>query len=100
MPPPMAVRLAADLRPSADGSAVRTWLSCRQPACLQPRADEGLVVFERTIMRNFPSSDFGEKFQREVPLDSLVLSEIPKFPYNTVKDGSVEAAMPKPALSV
>ena len=24
MPPPMAVRLAADLRPSADGSAVRT----------------------------------------------------------------------------
>jgi len=33
-PPPMAVRLAADLRPSADGSAVRTWLSCRQPAYL------------------------------------------------------------------
>ena len=32
--PPMAVRLAADLRPSADGSAVLTWLSCRQPACL------------------------------------------------------------------
>jgi len=32
--PPKAVRLAADLRPSADGSAVRTWLSCRQPACL------------------------------------------------------------------
>jgi len=32
--PPMAVRLAADLRPSADGSAVRTWLSCRQPAYL------------------------------------------------------------------
>ena len=29
----MTVRLAADLRPSADGSAVRTWLSCRQPAC-------------------------------------------------------------------
>jgi len=26
-PPPMAVRLAADLRPSADGSAVRTWSS-------------------------------------------------------------------------
>jgi len=26
MPPPMAVRLAADLRPSADGSAVRTSL--------------------------------------------------------------------------
>jgi len=36
--PPTAVRLAADLRPSADGSAVRTWLSYRQPACLQPRA--------------------------------------------------------------
>ena len=34
LPPPMAVRLAADLRPSADGSAVRTWLSYRQPACL------------------------------------------------------------------
>ena len=34
MPPPMAVRLAADLHPSADGSAVGTWLSCRQPACL------------------------------------------------------------------
>ena len=32
--PPTAVRLAADLRPSADGSAVRTRLSCRQPACL------------------------------------------------------------------
>jgi len=32
--PPMAVRLAADLRPSADGSAVCAWLSCRQPACL------------------------------------------------------------------
>ena len=30
----MAVRLAADLRPSADKSAVRTWPSCRQPACL------------------------------------------------------------------
>jgi len=26
MPPPMAVRLAADLRPSADGSAVHTSL--------------------------------------------------------------------------
>jgi len=26
MPPPMAVRLAADLRPSADGSAVHTYL--------------------------------------------------------------------------
>ena len=38
MPPPMAVRLAADLHPSADGSAVRTWLRCRQPACLQPGA--------------------------------------------------------------
>ena len=34
----MAVRLAADLRPSADGSVVRTWLSCSQPACLYPRA--------------------------------------------------------------
>jgi len=32
--PPMAVGLAADLRPSADGYAVRTWLSCRQPLCL------------------------------------------------------------------
>ena len=31
-PPPTAVRLAADLRPSAGGSAARTWLSCRQPA--------------------------------------------------------------------
>ena len=38
MPPPMAVRLAADLRPSADGSAVRARLICGQPACLQPRA--------------------------------------------------------------
>jgi len=28
------VRLAADLRPSADWSAVRTWQSYRQPACL------------------------------------------------------------------
>ena len=27
MPPPFAVRLAADLRPSADGSSVCTWLS-------------------------------------------------------------------------
>jgi len=33
-PPPTAVRLAADLRPSAGGSAARTWLSCRQPECL------------------------------------------------------------------
>jgi len=32
MLPPMAVRLAADLRPSVDESAVRTWLSCRQAA--------------------------------------------------------------------
>ena len=32
--PPLTVRLAADLRPSADVSAVRTWLSCRQPAYL------------------------------------------------------------------
>ena len=31
--PPMAVQLAADLRPSADRSAVRP-ASCRQPACL------------------------------------------------------------------
>jgi len=29
-PPPMAVRLAADLRPSADGSAVRTSLVAGQ----------------------------------------------------------------------
>jgi len=28
MPPPMAVRLAADLRPSADGSAVRMLAYC------------------------------------------------------------------------
>ena len=32
MPPPMAVRLAADLRPSADGSAVRKRLSGSQRA--------------------------------------------------------------------
>jgi len=40
MPPPMAVRFAADLRPYADGSAVRTWLSCvpiAQGSCA-PRA--------------------------------------------------------------
>jgi len=30
MPPPMAVRLATDLRPSADGSAVRTSLGAGQ----------------------------------------------------------------------
>ena len=30
MPPPMAVRLAADLRPSADVSAVRTYLVAGQ----------------------------------------------------------------------
>jgi len=42
LPPPTAVRLEADLRPSADGSAVRTWLSCRQPTCLQPRASARL----------------------------------------------------------
>jgi len=36
MPP--ADGSSADLRPSADGSAVRIWLSCRQPACLYPRA--------------------------------------------------------------
>ena len=42
-PPPIAVRLAADLRPSADGSAGHTWLSCRQPACLQPNAAARLV---------------------------------------------------------
>ena len=34
----MAVQLAVDLRLSADGSAVRTWLSYRQPTCLQPMA--------------------------------------------------------------
>ena len=33
-PAPTALRLAADLRPSVDGSAVRTRLSYRQPACL------------------------------------------------------------------
>ena len=38
----MVAKIVADLRPSADGSAVRTslvtsggyWLHCRQPACL------------------------------------------------------------------
>jgi len=37
----MVAKIAADLRPSADGSAARTsvvaggrWLSCRQPVCL------------------------------------------------------------------
>jgi len=34
MPHAVAVRLPADLRPSADESAVHTWLSCRQLACL------------------------------------------------------------------
>ena len=34
----MADRLTADLCPSANGSVVHTWLSCRQPVCLQPRA--------------------------------------------------------------
>ena len=42
LPPPTTVRLAADLCPSADRSAVRTWLSCRQPACLEPRAAASL----------------------------------------------------------
>ena len=37
-PPAMSVWLAVDLYQSADGSAVRTWLSCRQPVCLYPRA--------------------------------------------------------------
>jgi len=44
-PPPMPVRLAADLRPSADGSTLhsphisggRRLLIRRQPACLWPR---------------------------------------------------------------
>ena len=34
-PPPTAVRLAADLRPSADGSAVRTSLVAAAVAKLQ-----------------------------------------------------------------
>ena len=38
MPPPMAVLLLADRRTFTDGYAVRTWLRCRQPACLRPRA--------------------------------------------------------------
>jgi len=47
----MAVLLAADLRPSADGSAVRTWLRCRQPACIQPSATArlGLGQTDRRI---------------------------------------------------
>ena len=37
-PPDGSSTIAADLRPSADGSAVRKSLaSCRQPACLYPR---------------------------------------------------------------
>jgi len=51
MPPAMAVRLAADLRPCADGSAVRTWLSCRQPACLYPRAAARLGQLRRGTHR-------------------------------------------------
>ena len=34
-PPPMAVRLAADLCLPTDGSTVYKWLCYRQPACLQ-----------------------------------------------------------------
>jgi len=41
MPPPMPV-----LRPPADGSAVRTCLSCRQLACLQPRAAARLALVQ------------------------------------------------------
>jgi len=47
-PPQMAVRLAVDLRRSGDGSAVRTWLSCRQPACRQPRATGRLGLGRQT----------------------------------------------------
>ena len=64
-PPPIAVRLAADLRPSADGSAGHTWLSCRQPACLQPNAAARLVQLRHgtdrqtygriAVSLNFPS---------------------------------------------
>ena len=47
----MADRLMADLCPSANGSVVHTWLSCRQPVCLQPRAAAhlGLGQTERHI---------------------------------------------------
>ena len=59
-PPPMAVRLAEDLRPSADGSAVRTWLSCRQPACLQPRAAARLEQLRHgTDRRTYRRTDRG-----------------------------------------
>ena len=44
MPPPMAVRFSADLRPSVDESAVRTWLSCRQPACLWLGQTDGQIA--------------------------------------------------------
>jgi len=38
MPPPMAVRLATDLRPSADGSAVRTPVVAKLQAASVPVA--------------------------------------------------------------
>jgi len=49
MPPPMAVRFSADLRPSADESAVRTWLSCRQPACLWLGQTDGQIAVSLNV---------------------------------------------------
>ena len=54
--PTMAVRLAADLHPSTDRSAVCTWVSCRQPECLQPRAAAPMGQTDRrvTVSLNVP----------------------------------------------
>ena len=51
-PPPMAVRLAADLRPSADGSAVRTSLVASQlQAASVPIAQAAAPHSQRAIHR-------------------------------------------------
>jgi len=62
-----AVRLAADLRPSADGSAVRTWLSCRQPAC-KAAAGRGLGQTNGRIavLLNAPPPTAGHKNNRSI----------------------------------
>jgi len=53
-----------------------------------------VVISQSSVVNSLLSSEFAENFQKEVPL----FFKIPKFPFNTVKDKSREAFMPKMSL--
>jgi len=79
-------RVVNYMRPTTTCRASQVWST-------RSTVDELLIDL---AWRNFPSPEYGTKFEMEVPL----FLEIREFLYRTVEDGWKEASVPKTARSV